>query len=430
MTSDRPAVLLVDPTRNGASYKTAVRAAGYRVVSLYTCAYTAMADQHAEGDDVSLYSEVTDTGGVDDAGHVAEQAVDEVRRAGLSIRAVVPAMEVSTHIGDRIAALLRLPGNDDTLAWARRNKAAMRERAHQVGLRIPEFRLVRSVADIASAAHEIGFPAILKPTLSAGSKGVTLLQDADAVRDLRHLEPQDAFDEPIEEWLVERYIRGREISVNFYSFEGEHRLVDMWEFRQPDDRDYDFPIWDNVRIDESHPCWGPAEQYVREVLDVYGIRRGPSHTEVKCAEDGVYLMETASRLPGGPMVGMWERHSDLSPFAEGLRCFLGERPAMFDAPTVFNASYGALAIRNDEKPGTLNAIRGLDTLNALEGIDEVLIGYQPGDLVPVTSSDMNIPLGVYVSGADGDAVLHTLAKIREQVSLDMVHGAVEHEEVR
>ncbi|WP_314245346.1 ATP-grasp domain-containing protein [Streptomyces kutzneri] len=433
MTTDRPAVLLVDPSRTTAGYKTAARAAGYLVVSLYTCTYTTTRDSHADGDDVTLYGEVNDTGApetAEEAEQAALTAVRELRRAGLRIHAVIPALEVSTHIADRIAALLGLPGNDHTLAWARRNKAAMRERAHRAGLRIPEFRRVRSVSDIAAAAHEIGFPAILKPTLGSAAKGVTLLRDAEALCDLNRLETHDAFDRPIREWLVEEYVRGPEIQANFYSFGGEHRLVDMWQYRQPDDRDYDFPIWDSVRIDASHPRWHEVERYVRQALDAYGIEHGPSHTEVKCAEDGVHLMEIASRLPGGPVVGMWEKHTDLNPFADGLSCFLGERPATFDAPVAFHGSYGALAIRNDDEPGTLSAIHGLDAVDALDGIDEVLIGYQPGDLVPVTSSGMNIPLGFYVSGSDGDAVLRTLATIRAEVSLEIARRPADRTEAQ
>ncbi|WP_433655077.1 ATP-grasp domain-containing protein [Nocardia sp. CA-128927] len=410
MSTDRPAVVLVDPTRNGAGYKTAARDLGFTVVSLYTCEYTTAAPDHADGDDLTFYARDPD------------QAVRVLTEAGLSIRAIVPAMEVSTHLADRIAQLLALPGNDHSLAWARRNKAAMREHARAVGLRIPEFRLVHSAAEIVSAAADIGFPAILKPTASAGSRGVTLLPDAEAVADLDHLETLDAFDVPISEWLVERYIRGREISANYYSFEGEHRLVDMWEYLQPDDRDYDFPIWDNLQLDDTHPEWHRVDEYVRTVLDAFGIERGPSHVEVKCAADGIYLMEIAARLPGGPMVGMWLEHSEFRPFHDSIRCFLGARPLLFDAPVEFTARCGALAIHNEEGPGTLIAIHGLDVVRDLPGIDEVLVDCRPGDHVPVTRDDLTIPLGFYVSGADSDEVLRTLATIRAEVSLEIAHG--------
>ncbi|WP_020667799.1 ATP-grasp domain-containing protein [Amycolatopsis nigrescens] len=395
----------MDPTLNGAGYKAAARDLGFAVVSLYTCEYTATAPDHAAGDDLSYY-----------AGE-PEEAVHAVTEAGLDLRAVVPAMEVSTHIADRIAELLDLPGNEHALAGSRRNKAAMRERARHAGLRIPEFHLVHALDEIAPAAHDIGFPAILKPTSGAGSQGVTLIPDAEALRDLGGLETHDAFDMPITEWLVERYIRGRQISANYYSFAGEHRLVDMWEFRQPDDRDYDFPIWDNMQIDDGHPEWHKVDGYVREVLDAYGIERGPSHTEVKCSDGEVYLLEVAARLPGGPMVGMWTEHSALRPYHDSIRCFLGERPAMFEAPLTFDARCGAIAIRNDDEPGTLVAIEGLDAVRELPGIEEVLIGYQPGDQVPVTRDDLTIPLGFYFSGADRDEVLRMLKEIRSRVSL-------------
>ncbi|MGH3435914.1 MAG: ATP-grasp domain-containing protein [Sciscionella sp.] len=390
----------------GAGFKPAARELGFVVVSLYTCDYSAQEPGHDEGDDVSLYAENADT------------AIRLLAECHLDIRAVIPGMEVGTHIADEIAHRLHLPGNDHTARMARRDKAAMRERARRAGLRIPEFHLVRSVGEIAAAARDIGFPVILKPTLGAGSQGVTLLPDADAVRDLGHLQTHDAFDEPVREWLVERYIRGRQLSVNTYSFDGEHRLVDMWEFVQPDDRDFDFPIWDNVQIDDGHHDWDRTAEFSRQALDVYGIERGPGHIEVKCAPDDVYLLEIASRLPGGPMVGAWLNHTRLRPYHDAIRCFLGRRPLMFDDPTGRTAWCGALAVHN-ETPGTLVAIHGLPELDGLPGIDEVLIDVHPGDEVPVTRDDLTIPLGVYVHAPTIDEVRQTLVTIRRLVSLEI-----------
>ncbi|MGW1491351.1 ATP-grasp domain-containing protein [Streptomyces sp. NPDC002402] len=403
----KPAILLVDPVRNGAAYKSAVKDMGYAVVSLYSRRYSTAVSDHAKGDDTSLYA------------YTPDSAVDVLSTVDHDIRAVVPGMEAAVHLAGILADRLGLPGNDPSLAWARRNKAAMRERAREAGVRIPEFRLVHEVPEIAAAATEIGFPAIAKPTMGAGAHGTTLLPDAGALSHLEIPETRDIYDEPIREWLVEQYIRGREFSVNCLSSDGDHRVVDMWEYRQPDDRDYDFPIWDNVQIDRDHPDWHQVARFVHEVLTAYGIERGPSHTEVKVSADGVYLMEVGARLPGGPATEMWAKYSSVRPFHDSLECYLGKRPSIMDEPLGFRARYGALAIRNDEAPGTLVAIHGLDLLAECPGIDQILVDCEPGDHIPVTRSMDSIPVGAYVSGPDEAHVLRALATARKLVRLEI-----------
>ncbi|MFI1367061.1 ATP-grasp domain-containing protein [Streptomyces griseochromogenes] len=408
MRKDLPAVLLVDPVRNGAGYKAAARDLGFAVASVYTLGFSTDIPGHDEDDDFSLH--------LSDPYDVVRQVV----QLGLDIRAVVPAMEAGIHRADQIARLLGLPGNDPSLAWARRNKAAMRTRAREAGLSIPEFRLVHTLEEIRAAAHDIGFPVISKPTMGSCSQGVTVLSDAAALDALTVLETHDMYQQPITEWLVEQYVRGREFSVNFFSSHGEHRIIDMWEYRQPDERDYDFPIWDNVQIDDSHPDYRRVESYVRQVLDAFGIVHGPSHTEVKCTPEGVYLMEIGSRLPGGPAVHMWAQYSKVRAYRDALTCYLGDRPTIMDEPLEFRARYGAMAIRNEKAPGTLVAIHGIEALKGHPGIGDILVGYQPGDHIRVTRQQDDIPFGATVSGADEGEVVRTMGLIRSLVSLEIV----------
>ncbi|MFI6345777.1 ATP-grasp domain-containing protein [Streptomyces sp. NPDC050560] len=408
MKTGQPAVLLVDPVQSGARYKPAARELGFSVVSLYTLDYPDAAAGEA-GDDVSLH------------GTDPDEVARRIAARGLDIRAVVPAMEAGVHLSDVIADRLELPGNEHSLAWARRNKAAMRERAAAAGVRVPEFRVVHRRQDIGRAVEATGFPAIVKPTMGACSQGVVVLSDAGDLGVLDDLVTHDAFGAPVTEWLVERYVRGTEYALNFYSADGEHRLVDIWEYRQPDGRDYDFPVWDTLQLDDTHPRFERLLRFGRHALDAFGIRRGPSHTEVKCNdEEGVYLIELGARTPGGPATEMWGRHSDvIRPYHDSIECYLGRRPALMDEPLGFRARFGSVAIRNDEAPGTLKAVHGVAELAGLPGIDRVMVECAPGDRLPLTRDSLHIPVSVFVSGPDEGAVLSTLAAVRSLVTLDI-----------
>jgi len=405
-----PAVLLVDPLKTGLPYKKAARDLGLAVVSLYTVEpreLNARFPDHCDGDDLSLHT-------ADPA-----EALAGLAGTGYEIQAVVPAWESAVYTADLIAHELALPGNDVTLARARRDKAAMRERATSTGLRIPDYRVVHSAAEVPAAAAAVGYPAIVKPGTSSGAHGVTLIPDAAAAAGFAITETTDLFGWPITDWLVERYVRGREIAVNCFSADGRHRVIDMWEYRQPDGRDYDFPLYDNVEALPDDRDWERVARYVTEVLSAYGMRRGPSHTEVKVAADGVFLMEIGGRLPGGPATDQWTAYTDIRPYHDAIECYLGRRPAIMDKPINRRAVFGAIAIRNDEVPGTLVAMHGLDAMRVHPGVDKVLVSYQPGDHVPVTCDDKTIPLGAWVSGPDQPAVERVLAELRQLVRLEI-----------
>jgi biotin carboxylase len=405
----QPAVLLVDPVRTGASYKAAVGDLGFAVASLYTSEFSVGTPDHEAGDDFSLY------------GADVEEVARLITDRGLDVVAVMPAMEGAVHLADLIADRLGLPGNNPAYAWARRNKAAMRERAAAAGVRIPQHRLVHTEPEVRRAVAEIGFPAIVKPTMGACSQGVVVLSDASDLGVLDELATHDLFGQPITEWLVERYVRGREYAVNFYSAGGEHRLIDIWEYLMPDDRDYDFPVWETIQLDEGHPRHDALAGFVRRLLDAFGIRLGPSHTEVKVDErDDIYLIEVGARVPGGPFTEMWDRHSDvIRPFHDSVECYLGRRPVLMDQPLNFKAVFGSLAVNNDDTPGTLRAVHGLEHLAGMPGIDRVLVDCKPGDHIPVTTDSSHIPLSVFVTGPDTDSVLATMKTVRSLVSLDI-----------
>jgi biotin carboxylase len=398
----------MDPGRQGFNFKPQVAERGMAVISVYTMPREHIQTRwpdHTVGDTVSLYA--------------AELGEIRAQLAGLGadIRAVVPASDVSVDKADTLAEEFGLPGNGARLALARRDKSVMRETAARAGIRIPRYVIAEDATDIARAARAVGFPAFLKQTTGAASHGVRLLSRPQDTEDLSTLERTDHFGRPVQAWLVEQYVRGRELGVNFISHDGAHHVVDIWEYRQPDDRDYSFPYWDWAQIPQDDPDWQTAVDYVRQVLDAFGVRLGPSHTEIKISAGDAYLIELGARLPAYPMIDGWIARSDLDPHRQALACRLGEVPKIATEPVRFDGFCGANAIRNDGPAGRLAEIRGLDKVERLPGVDNLMIGYRAGDMVPTTESIRTIPVRVLVSAPDRQALLQRLAAVRDTVEL-------------
>ncbi|MFC9224062.1 ATP-grasp domain-containing protein [Streptomyces hygroscopicus] len=406
--SGTPAVVLMDPFGPNIGFKPKVAERGMAVISVYTMppehVRTRWPD-HAVGDTVSIYA--TELGEI-------RARLDELEA---DIRAVVPTSDASMDKADILAEEFGLPGNGARRALARRDKSVMRETAALARIRIPRYLLVEDVSEIAGAADEVGFPAFVKPTTGGASHGVRLLSGPRDAEDLSALHRTDHFGQPVEAWLVEQYVRGRELGVNAFSHDGSHHIVDVWEYRQPDDRDYSFPYWEWAQISPDDPDWQTAADYVREVLDAFDVRCGPSHTEIKMSAGDAYLIELGARLPAYPMIDAFLAHSDLDPHRQTLAGRLGEVPKIASTPVTFDSFCGANAIRNDGAAGRLVEIRGLDKVERLPGVDKLVVSYRPGDMVPTTDSIRTIPVMVSVSAQNREELVQRLATVRDTVEL-------------
>jgi biotin carboxylase len=404
-------VLLVDPVHTGFGFKRAVRDLGLGVVSVYTLPLDVLRRRvagHLAGDDEAIFS----------------NDVEEVlERLPQGVVGVIPASEPSISLGDALAARLGLPGNDPALSSSRRNKIAMRRRARERRISVPPFEVVDSAQGVLAAATRIGYPAIVKPPTSVGAHGVTLLSDpasAEAFAGRHSTTPfRDAFGGEVVHWLVESYIRGRELSVNFVSFDGVHRLVDVWEYRQPGSDDYDQPYWDVLQLGAEDADWARAAEFVRSALDAFGVRYGSSHTEVKCTADGVFLIELASRMTGGPTPRCWLENGSFDPYRDTTLAFCGRRPEVMDDGPTFTSAFGVSAIRNDGPDGRLVRIEGLDEITVLPGVKCVSIHRSPGDLVPKTHDMDSIAGVVFISGCDRASVLETMRTVRLHLRLEL-----------
>ncbi|MBB2942686.1 biotin carboxylase [Actinoplanes lutulentus] len=401
--ASEPPVVLVDPAMTGRGFKDACRRRGLPTIALYTL------------DDSLLTTYDRDYG--DGDRHVVRAADSAAARAQLPavIRAVVPTSEPSIVVADELSEQLDLPGNPAATAPARRSKAAMRERALHHGVRVPAFA-VTARPDVFAAARRIGFPAIAKPHTGAGSHGVVLIPDAAAQPELIG---HDLFGHRAGEWLVERYVRGRELAVNTFSHRGRHRILDIWEYRQPTSADYDQPYWDVVQVRPEDPDWAVAAAFVERVLDVFGVDLGPGHTEIKIDEEGPCLIELASRLPGAHMVDHWQAHSSIRPYDDTLAAYLGEDPGLLDRDLAFDAVLGICCLRNDERPGVIEDLIGLDEARRTPGVDAVICDLAPGDHVPLTRDLGSLVGFVLVHGDDERAVAELLRTVRDKVRLEL-----------
>ena len=196
-----------------------------------------------------------------------------------------------------VAEKMGLTGNSYVSAACANDKYRMRNAFSAAGIRCPHYSRVMQNEPYDFTGWS--FPLIVKPCDRSGSLGVNRV---DSIKELQKgiIEAQGfSFKH---EAIVEEYIEGREISVEFISFNGVH---------------YPLTITDKVTTGAPHfvelehhqPAELSEDQFAviyrttSMALDALGITQGASHTEYRITDDGdIVILELGARM-GGDFIG-------------------------------------------------------------------------------------------------------------------------------
>jgi biotin carboxylase len=208
----------------------------------------------------------------------------------------------------RAAEKLGLPHMSADATALCRDKYATRTLMDRAGLASVRHRLVTTESDAVGAAREIGYPVVVKPRSLAGSVGVALAHDDQAVRGAFASAATARFPNlPMGDGvLIEEYLDGPEISVDSVVDDGLVRCVHVARKRLGDP-----PYFEEVGhllTNWSGQPWAAAvRELVVETHRVLGVTHGVTHAEVRLTPAGPRLVELNGRLAG-----------DLIPYASEL----------------------------------------------------------------------------------------------------------------
>ena len=243
---------------------------------------------------------------VDRAGIVSTRDVEstvafarEIAR-DIGLHAVMTMASESGYTVAQVAAELDLPGLKPAAAWRAAQKVE-RQRAFQAaGVPSPRFASARNLLEARRAAQELGWPVVVKPADSAGSRGV---RKVSGIGDLQAAvsEAKEFSSQEDPEILLEEFLQGSEHSIEGLVLGGEIRWTGF------SDRNYDkkeiYPPYfledgDTLPSDLSpevvEQVMAAADQAVRALR----IDQGPVKGDILVDENGPKVIEMAARLSG------------------------------------------------------------------------------------------------------------------------------------
>ncbi|MFF2148177.1 ATP-grasp domain-containing protein [Kitasatospora sp. NPDC058190] len=184
-------------------------------------------------------------------------------------------------------------------AAACRDKYTTRSLLDGAGLPTVRHRLVRSADEALAAAAEIGYPVVLKPRSLAGSLGVRMVEDAEAL--------SAAYPEAVgtalagvpeaDGVLVEEFLVGPEISIDSCVVDGAAEPVFVARKRLGFEPGFE-EIGHLVGPWRHEPWADETVELLRAAHRALGIDHGVTHTEVRLTAGGPRIVEVNGRLGG------------------------------------------------------------------------------------------------------------------------------------
>jgi biotin carboxylase len=317
-----------------------------------------------------------------------------------------------------VAEKMGLPGIGYDVALRFTDKCTMRRHCEEIGIPGPRYLQASSLREAHEQVQQVGFPLVVKPTDSQGSRGVARVRSPD------DLKPkfENALARSVSgRVILEEYIPGREIVVQ--GFVSDYEVANLIT----GDRElFDLP-------DMFIPSQGmfPAnagEELEEKILDMnlrlirgLGPRFGITHTEYLVNDDTgeVRLGETAIR-GGGVFIS-----SDLVPLACGvdvnellLDIVTGKVNVRIDNSRRRGGASAYLCFYLPE--GVIRRVAGIDRVNSLPGVHRAhLQGLEVGRRTrPMT--DKSTRLGpVLIAGQDRRACQKTIRQVQETLVVEI-----------
>ena len=301
------------------------------------------------------------------------------------VQAVLAVGDRPTVMAAHLAKLLGLPGHPPEAATAARDKRLMRARLRAAGLPVPSTMAVPITSDVIAVVERVSFPAVIKPTVLSGSRGVIRVDDAlsfatafDRVRlllespDVRELKDPEA-----DVIQIESFIPGAEYAVEAILDHGTFRTLAI--FDKPDPLDGPF-FEETIYVTPSRVNAGIQRQIEEGIVaaaKAIGLHHGPIHAECRVNATGVFVLEVAARPIGGRCAEVlrFQREGETI----GLEAFL-LRHALGERMDAWQREPGAAAVMMIPIPksGMLRRVEGVDEASAVRHVESVVISAKLG----------------------------------------------------
>jgi len=215
---------------------------------------------------------------------------------------IVPLDDFDLEIAAALREHLRIAGMGETTTRYFRDKLAMRARALDAGLPVPEFVQVLNREKLSKFMADVSAPWVLKPRSQAGAIGIEKIQSEQELWETAdRLGDQQSF------YLLERYVPGEVFHVDSIWDNSELLFSIASRYGAPPmDVSHGGGVFSSRTLPRDAAESKALMDLNKQVLKAFGLVRGVSHSEfIRSADKGrFYFLETAARVGGANLADM------------------------------------------------------------------------------------------------------------------------------
>jgi biotin carboxylase len=246
---------------------------------------------------------------------------------------------------------MRIPGMGLTTVRYFRDKLAMRARAQEIGIAVPEFAHVLNYDNLRAFMARVPAPWLLKPRSQASGIGMKKIHQPD------ELWPWlDQLGDKQSHYLLEQFIPGSVFHVDSVVSEREVVFADAHAYGSPPlDTSHKGGVFTTRTLARDDADTRALFHVNRQVIEGLGSVRGVTHAEfLRAHADGkIYFLEIAARVGGAYISDVVEAASNINLWREWACLEVGAGKQRYILPPIANDYAGViLCLARQEHPDT------------------------------------------------------------------------------
>jgi hypothetical protein len=258
-------------------------------------------------------------------------------------------VEVAAHLREHFR--LTHTGHGDSTARLFRDKLAMRTKARELGVRIPDFCPIVNHEAVRAFLTRVPGPWLIKPRSEASAAGIRKLHTANEVwTRIDELGDEQSFH------LIEQMVPGDLYHVDSLTAGGKVIFAEVNAYRRPLLDVYQGGgIYATRTVPRDRPEVGELKACNARVVEGFGLGWGASHSEfMKAHADGqCYFIETSARVGGANTAEMVEHATGINLWSEWAKLELCRGTNTYQLPPLKQRFGGVVtSLTRQEWPDT------------------------------------------------------------------------------
>ncbi len=245
---------------------------------------------------------------------------------------------------------LRIPGMGLTTMRYFRDKLAMRMRALDRHVRVPDFVPVVNHDDIRYYLEHVPGPWVLKPRQEASAIGIKKIHAADQLWPVL-----DQLGDKQSSFLIEKFVPGEVFHVDSVVSENEIVFANVSKYGQPPMNVAHGGVFTTLTVPRGSDADTGLRAMSRDLIAALGLVRGVAHAEfIQAHDDGnFYFLECAARVGGAYINEMVESATGINLWREWARIEIAGGDGSYKLPPAREEYAGViLSLARQEDPDT------------------------------------------------------------------------------